>query len=451
MEEEVKKDNGFWEEKNSKAPLIIIIAVLLALAVGGYIFITKYMNIESLPNNGTKSDDATMSDDMSTSSDDDISGDNQIFIYKRGYADEGPIAFTYECMSDSCDIIEDGKYILVYDNNQLKYKEMTQYEYDQIYDEDTNAVGSKLDRKEFKIINAVYDEKTVKYKNGVTKSEAEQVFGDIYEFEKQFYYVRNNMIRTVEDYNNNLGEEADEFQYINIQGDFILFQCYLFGYKDNVIVDSSELLMRSQYNKEGNFYVFFVTSNEDSGSYYNIYDQNYNLYTAYVREGHIIKDDKLYYIDFIEKNNEYVKEIRVYNSKSTKFEYNNTNQPLFIIGERYIYIDKDNNLKANDIVKNTLAEDFGVKVTLEKTENYYINRYLEDGIIFKYNDYSVMKNDDFETFRKEQGITDEVYNEVKGCISDENNCEVYSYTVGYTIKFDETGKYISKNYIFEVY
>ena len=179
----------------------------------------------------------------------------------------------------------------------------------------------------------------------------------------------------------------------------------------------------------------------------NIYDQNNNRYTVYEPDGYVIKDDKLYYVETNENN----KEIKVYNSKSTKFEYNNTNQPLFIVGERYIYVDKDNNLKANDIVKNTIAEDFGVKVTLEKTENYYINRYLEDGIIFKYNDYSVMKNDDFETFRKEQGITDEVYNEVKGCISDENNCEVYSYTVGYTIKFDETGKYISKNYIFEVY
>ena len=50
MEEEFKKDEGFWDDKSSKTPMLIVVALLLAIGVGVFIFLTKDQTKKPTPN-----------------------------------------------------------------------------------------------------------------------------------------------------------------------------------------------------------------------------------------------------------------------------------------------------------------------------------------------------------------------------------------------------------------
>ena len=144
IKEETKKDN-----------ILIIVGIIILVIIAVVIVFYK------LNKNNTKkanSNTVTISDDISTTLDDtqidkntEKKG-NTVYIYAKGYADIAPIAFTYDCKSENCEIITTEKGIILYDDNNVKYRELTQYEYEQIYNQEISPSGEKLDSGDFKKI-----------------------------------------------------------------------------------------------------------------------------------------------------------------------------------------------------------------------------------------------------------------------------------------------------------
>jgi hypothetical protein len=148
----------------NKSGIYIVVGLLILIVTGIILFMIflktdnkkKPENINNNNNSDNNVEVPTFSDDVIV--DDSKEVENKIiYIYQKGYADRGPIAYTYECESESCDLKITEKGFILYDEDVVKYREMTTYEYEQIYNSDVSPVGGKLDMAGFEEVKSVYN------------------------------------------------------------------------------------------------------------------------------------------------------------------------------------------------------------------------------------------------------------------------------------------------------
>ena len=429
MEEELKKDDSFWEENNSKGPMLIIIAILLVVTVLGVMYIKNNRDLIPKPNISTNSDDIiTKSDDVSSMSDDNTLNDNVVYIYAEGFADNGPIAFTYNCLSNDCNIITTEKGLILYDEGKVQYRKLTQYEYDQIYNSDS-PVGEKLDKDGFEEI------KRFKFDSKI------QTENEIYIINNQGYIVDNKTLKSFDEYNKQLYDgKLKEFTIID---NIVYIEGILYDYKNNKkITELNTISPVGEYGKKGKFYYFQIF--EDEVSMYLIIDDTLN-YTNVINDfGINIDDDKVYYIEFVMGSGF---EVNVINNKNEKIEYEkeNINSALYIYDDNLLYLDKENNISVKKLLNEKILYNSNVKCencTAEKTDA---------GFELFQVDTNIINNEDFDKFRKSKNITDDEMFSVKSCIENRDTCELQGYDIGYLIKLDKEGKYLSKEYYIKIY
>ena len=153
MEEELLKE----EKEKNKIGIYIVGGILLLLIIGIIIFrfLTSDKNNDdnNIIDNTTLSDDATKSDDVIKEDTNVNKNGNELYIYQKGYSGMAPIAFTYECKSDNCNLYTTNKGFVLFDEDKVLYREMTQYEYEQINNSDVSPNGEELDGDGFSLVD----------------------------------------------------------------------------------------------------------------------------------------------------------------------------------------------------------------------------------------------------------------------------------------------------------
>lgn len=434
------------KEKNNKFLIFVIALIILIILILGYLIfrrLQKETTNQKDPILSTKSDDATISDGEESAD------GNELYIYKQGFADMPPIAFTYKCKSNVCDIRIEEKNILLYDNNEFKYREMTSYEYTQIYDSEVNAVGEKLDTTDFELVGPVYNPKTALYKNGTDKSYMEDSYlTKIYNVKENLYYFYDDKIKTIEEYNNSSVMEEYEDESIRVVDNYILGETVVFDYVKNELVYCAEHFIRYSIHKnEGDYNIFYLEdTGEDNGPIYYIIDKNNKVYYIDEDEGYYVKDNKLYYIETSNEKNQVV----LIDSASKNLNYNNDGIiPIFIYEDKLMYVDKDKTLKLKNIVSNSIIHNYELKLNHKEYLEFYLNKENKNEIEFTFNDCSIVENEDFDAFLQKENISKDIISslEDKTC-----NCSLgIEGIIGYQMKFNSEWKLISKDYIFEIY
>lgn len=458
----VVSDKGLTSK--NKSGIYIVVGLLVLIIVGSILFafflkpdknkgnenINNNNNNNNGYNNGNNIEVPTFSDDVIV--DDSVEVEDKIiYIYQKGYADKGPIAYTYECESESCDLKVTEKGFILYDEDVVKYREMTIYEYEQIYNSEVSPVGGKLDKNDFVEVESIFD--NARFSGYMKKiddlSFFEYVFEEsnilykVYNIENKLYYVSGD-ITTFSEYKFN-----DNESYV-VSGDFVIGTSFIYDYKTKIIVIVDEL--RTDYDpvklgKIDNFTYFYVS---DIGAtyeftYYTFYDKNYeNMYTIYTRNGFYINNNLLYYID-------YNLNLNIVNDKGEKVYYDNTNMnALRIFEDKVIYFDNDNILKVKSLINDEILYSSDIKLEgFNKNFDYNIID-LDDGYEIYYDNTFIIDEEKFDEFRKKQNITDKQISLIKKCLSDYETCDIM-YKLGYKIKLNKKGELISKNYYVEVY
>lgn len=434
MEEEYKKDEGFWDDKSSKAPMLIVIALLLAIGVGVYIFLTKYQTKKPTPNDtpnniNTPSDEATKSDDVVNSN------GKKVYIYAKGFADEGPIAFTYDCVSEYCDIITTEKGVILYDEDKVQYRILSKYEQEQIFNSDSPA-GGPLDKEGFKEIvpTRIFE------LEDLYEEEKEQIH-NLYKIEKENYFVVNE----TEEQNKSLYNFKD---YCEFYKDKCLFDKQLIGYNEQLYDLKTDTIIYEL--KDHNIYKLDINQNftivefKDSFTYYSMLNEKNNEVTNTYENGinsYYLKNDQLYYI----KDNK----VFIETAKSEKIDFDNTNMTsLAIDGSMLLYLDNDNHMIVRNLNTNSDVYNSEIKTTKDLFVVFSQNT---EGYSIVYTDYDALKTDEWYNSIDKDIMTDDFdVNSVKQCTNenykDNSNCT--QYVIGYKIKLDKDGKYLSKESYF---
>ena len=434
MEEGYKKDEGFWDDKSSKVPMLIVIALLLAIGVGVYIFLTKYQTKKPTPNDtpnniNTPSDEATKSDDVVNSN------GKKVYIYAKGFADEGPIAFTYDCVSEYCDIITTEKGVILYDEDKVQYRILSKYEQEQIFNSDSPA-GGPLDKEGFKEIvpTRIFE------LEDLYEEEKEQIH-NLYKIEKENYFVVNEK----EEENKSLYDFKD---YCEFYKDKCLSENQLIAYNEQLYDLKTDTIIYEL--KDHNIYKLDINQNftivefKDSYTYYSMLNEKNNEVTNTYENGinsYYLKNDQLYYI----KENK----VLIENSKGDKTNFDNTNMTsLAIAGSMLLYLDTDDQMNVRDLNTNQDIYNSEIKTSLDLFLSFYKT---EEKYSIVYTDYDALKTDEwYNSIDKDVMPDDFDVNSVKQCTNenykDNSNCT--QYVIGYKINLDKDGKYLSKESYF---
>lgn len=427
MEEELRRE----EKEKNKIGLYIVAGVFLLLIVFVITFRTLYSrdnNEGNTPiiNDSTLSDDTTASDDK-TDTIVDKKG-NELYIYQKGYSDMAPIAFTYECKSENCSLYTTDKGFVLYDEDKVQYREMTQYEYEQINNSDKSPNGEKLEL------------------DGFVEVKPEEIYDKKYNLYHKIYIIENNIYELYISEEDEIKEfspvynakeedvDADEYYYDNL----IVVDGVIYDYeKKQIIWNEGGYISAS---KIGDFYVFYVANDEEVDI---IFDKNYNVYLElYSSRGYYINDDKIYYIDDMQ-------EVKVLNTKNEQIEYDNDGITALSIDEEYLfYLDSKSKLCAKNL--NTLEDFMKTDEILDKEQVVQIYNYGE-GTKIRIPNGCIIYNDDFNSIKNEIDISDSKLDEMKNEINKNNCLTFYSsdYTLGYELSISSDGEIISKDYYFE--
>lgn len=432
MEEEFKKDEGFWDDKSSKTPMLIVVALLLAIGVGVFIFLTKDQTKKPTPNDtlnniNTPSDEATKSDDIANTN------GKKIYIYAKGFADNGPIAFTYDCISEYCNIITTEKGIILYDEDKVQYRILSKYEQEQIFNSDSPA-GGPLDKEGFKEIVPTRIFELEEY----DESDENKEMHNLYKIEKENYFLVNNQ----ED------KSVYNFKdYCEYYKDMCIFDKGLIAYYDQIYnldtdtfiyeLEDEQLIEKIEY-KQSFIIVKFIS---DSNYFYLVMNEkNKNVLNTYVtgKNSYYLKNEQLYYI----KDNK----VLIENSKGDKTEYDNTNiTPVYITGSMLLYLDNDNQINLRDL--NTNKDTYNSEIITQPDLIELFYKTEDDKFELIYNDYNVLKTDEwFNSFNQEEIDDGFDINTYKNCTNEnyKENISCRDYIIGYKVIFDKEGKYISK-------
>ena len=168
IKNDVKENETKKESSNVKSIVIILILFIILVGAGVYgLFLVSKEESNSNKDNNNEITDNNIQEEVPTFNDDVVDEEvndnveienNIINIYQKGYAEKGPIAFTYECKSEDCDIKVIDKGFILYDEEVVKYREMTSYEYEQINNSEISPIGSKLDMDGFVEVESVADD-----------------------------------------------------------------------------------------------------------------------------------------------------------------------------------------------------------------------------------------------------------------------------------------------------
>lgn len=448
MEEELRRE----EKEKNKTGLYIVAGVFLLLIVFVITFRTLYSrdnNEGNTPiiNNSTLSDDATASDDK-TDTIVDKKG-NELYIYQKGYSDMAPIAFTYECKSENCNLFTTEKGFVLYDEDKVQYREMTQYEYEQINNSDKSPNGEELDKDGFKEATSVLTGASF---SGSVKNECDDCnldnykdsnLNNVYEFDNHLYYLLNDEFNTIEYFKE---KNNDIFLYDSII--FFNGTSLVYDYeKKQIIFDVDKMyevgieLGEEKSIKTDYFTILYVNDAYLTYDFpfYIAFDNNYNSYNfVYEFDGFYYNEKLLYFID---ENN-----LNVIDSEGNSVKYDNTNmKSLFIFDDNVAYLDENNILKVKNINSNKIKEsNFKVK----NFEGYNVSR-KDNEILLYIHDDSVIEESEFDNFRIQNNISDNDFNKLKKCINE--SCDDYLYEIGYVIKMNKSGEVLSDDYHLYIY
>lgn len=417
------------KKKHSKFIIIGLIVFLLLIVICVVYFIFTSNNKsdnkddEDYVNNVTQSDEYENDGIIDDVDDDNVEIENNIInIYQKGYAENGPIAFTYECKSENCDIKVIDKGFILYDEEVVKYREMTSYEYEQINNSEISPIGSKLDMDGFAEVYSIADGSDEHY---------------LYDYLYYIYYIDGKLYEfgDVDNDINNLILIDDEVMLCEASVDVV------YNLKLKKIITSSEPDYLD-FKKVNDFYLFALGS--DSGNYYVICNNEQFINAVYVHNGYYIYQDVIYYITYDGYESFSYAKLSAVNSKNEKISYNTDGiKPIHIFNDKLIYLNENNILSVKNLLNDENIYSTGIKM-----DNAILLESYNDFKIFEI-DNSVLNDAEFDEYRKTQNISNEEFDMIKKCKID-NMCEdvnEYScYSSGYLITLDKNGKYVSKDY-----
>lgn len=422
QENDVKESETKKESSNVKSIVIILILFIILVGAGvyGLFFVRKEESNSNKDNseitdNNIQEEIPTFSDDVVDEEVDNNIEGKVINIYQKGYAEKGPIAFTYECNSENCDLKVTDKGFILYDEDVVKYREMTSYEYEQINNSEISPIGSKLDMDGFEEVESLYNT------------------SNIYNINDKFYILDSKMM-LLENY---LIEEIEGYGACVEIDNLILSKGYLYdSVNKNIFVDvyHSEVTLRDVvHNKIGSRYYYIYAYDSSCPCYtsyiYDIYRKEVSIYIPFST---YFVDNQLYFID-----NSKVYILENDNDKSLFIDDINLN-PKYIIDGNVIFLNKENNLIIKNISNGQITDD-NIKVNNLHYDDY-------NGLLDL--DLSVLDNDDFDEFRKAKNISDDTMIRLRNCKNDEDSCDLY-YLVGYKINLNKNGG-VSKEYYIAV-
>lgn len=445
---ENKMDEELRREEKNKIGLYVVAVIFLLIIVGIIVFRTffnKDNKEEKNPgvNSSTLSDDATPSDEESNTVID--KKGNELYIYQKGYSGMAPIAFTYECDSENCNLFATDKGFVLYDNDKVMYREMTSYEYEQINNSDKSPNGEELEKDGFKEATSIFTGASLartivnECDNCNIDNYKESKLNNVYEFDNHLYYLLNDEFNTIEYFKekNNDIFLCDSIIFFN--GSSLIYDYK----KKQIIFDVDEMydvgieLGNEKSIINDNFTILHVDDAHMTYDFpfYIAFDNSYNSYEfLYELSGFYYKENLLYFID---ENN-----LNVVDSEGNRVKYDNTNmKSLFIFDDNVVYLDENNILKVKNIISNKIIEESFFKI--EKIDGYNVNRLDNEYKLYIY-DNSVVLENEFDDFRKQNNISDKDYNKIKECM--DNSCDDFFYETGYVITIDKSGKVLSSNY-----
>lgn len=428
---ENKMEEELLKEENKKDNIIIIIGIIILLIIiAAVVFytISKKDTINDKPNDNNNSI-VTKSDEEEVKNNIEKKGDT-LYIYAEGYADMAPIAFTYDCKTENCDIVTTEKGIILYDENQVQYRELTRYEYDQIYNNES-PTGEKLDSNGFEFVTP---------KIRISSNEIPELKSNI-----NIYEIDNN--RYVESYDIFIKYDNYKGEPFKIIEDKVIIMSYIYDYQKYQVTNVCPGTVIDDIKKVGSFYILEYSYHDPQ---YSIYDEKLDTNIASINfaSSYYIKDDILYYVDngvinVVDKNNK-------------KIEYDSKNITAVSISDnKLLYLDKENNINIRNLETN--EEFYNSDIKVPRYSEYVsfrdVRHFIKDdnGYKIAYRDYSVVDNSDWEPFiRKaysDEIDLDEMITTMKSCRKNINECkESAYYFTGYEIKIDNNGQLVSKNY-----
>lgn len=408
------------QKRDKKKTIIIIVIISILLLIVVIIFLLgnnkEEQNNPNTPNVATKSDDTTPSGDKTVNNIEKVG--NTLYIYSAGYADMAPIAFTYECQSTECDLVTSNKGVLVYDNSIVKYRDFTQYEYDQIYGEDVNPVGGKLDTEGF-------EEKTAT--KTLNSDEYGNVRLDIYSIGDETFFLKVNFEekelytkeRFCKENNDNICNEYNVITYGNL----------LYNFNTNKVI--YELEEKEFFNSIGRTGEFIKVGYYSEGYNYDvIFTKSFE--TVLDGDNYYINADKIYYID----NGKIVNK----NSNNEFVEYDNNGiNAISIYDEMLLYTDSSNNIKLKNLKDNVLF--FESDIIVEPSSIAMFQKKDDGNYKIVYKDDSVWDNEEWinKAITENSSVTED---EIRECAKDKCGQMIS----GYEITIDSQGNFISKDY-----
>lgn len=427
----------FDEKKKSKFGIVLlIIFILVLIGVGcyfAYIYGDKIFNkfgnvvdnMDALVD--VNKDDNNDRENISTSSDD-LVEDKILNVYQKD--SDSVVVFTYQCKSSDCDIeVTDGSFIL-YDEDKVYHRDMTAYELEQINNTEKTPVKSELSFNGFEELKSLVEGE--EYVNDETSD-----FGNLfvlYEIENIIYIINNNEILSLDNYNKKYTSERCKGGY-KIE-DIIVLDCYSYNYKEKKEINFTDSLAFTvlNYGYKNGFYYFYTDTSE--GDHIYVFD---SLGKKVVMVGSFyINDDKLYYEEF-------TGEINIMNNKGEILSYDNDEgKVLAIFNDKFIYLNKENIL----VVKNILNDEYIYNTNIKVDNPVILN--TNNGVELLETDYSVLDDEEFDKFRKEQNISDVDIKDIRDALISEEEDNWIPYVVGYVIKLDKDGKFISKDFYIHV-
>lgn len=417
----------FDEKKKSKFGIVLVVIFILVLIGVGCYFVYIYRdkifnkfgnvvdNMDALVD--VNKDDDNDKENISTSSDD--VEEKILNVYQKG--SDSVVVFTYKCKSKYCDIIVNNDSFILYDD-KVYHRDMTAYELEQINNTEKTPTKSELSFNGFEEVNSVSVEL-----GGVEE------LNDLYQMHDEYYIVSYDTILKSDDYNKN-SDRCEGFYKVE---DIIILDCFTYNYKEKIEINFTDHLAFTvlDYGYKNGFYYFYTNTSEGNPIY--VFRGNGEDVKLLVNNFYI-NDDKLYYLGFDGK-------INVVNNKGEVLPFNNDGiKGITIFEDRLIYLNSDNVLS----VKNILDDDNYYSTDVKLQNPYLFGK--NNGFQILDPNKSVLEEEGFESYRKQQNINDEEFSKIKKCIADSESCEEFCYMVGNMVNLDKNGKLVSKEYYLDI-